>query len=212
MKWLVVGDLHGQHEIAQAALDTDYPVVFIGDYLDSFKRSVDDQIITLRLVLNAVRRDKAVALRGNHELSYWLPNAQCSGYKAATQLHFNDLVKDFEMLTRDYVWVEGFLISHAGVSQHILDLYDLSLEEYLHRGRFGDVGYSRGGLSPVGGLYWCDWRYDFEPVPDVKQIVGHTRGALIRENDGNYCIDVLEDAEKPQGLLIEDGKAEIYYF
>lgn len=212
MKWLVVGDLHGQHEIAQAALDTEYPVVFIGDYLDSFRRSIDDQVITLRLVLDAARSGNAVTLRGNHDLSYWPPNVRCGGYKAVTQFHFNHLRADFEMFTQNYVWKEGFLISHAGVSQKILDEYEMTLEEYLDNGQFSDVGYQRMGPAPSGGLFWCDWRTEFVPVAGIKQIVGHTRGQLIREKEGNYCIDVLEDRDSPQGLLIENGVAEIYNF
>lgn len=211
MKTLVVGDLHGQYEIAEAALNTGYFVVFIGDYVDSYTRPVHDQIHTLRTVLRAVEDGQAIALRGNHELSYFEEGMRASGWKFTTDSHLFPLRQDFYELTKPYVWHEGFLISHAGVSQNLLDSLDCTLEEYLEEGNFNQIGYARGGYNQWGGLFWCDWRYEFAPIPGVSQIVGHTRGEVIREEENNWCIDVLEDHD-PQGLLIENGVAELYNF
>jgi hypothetical protein len=219
-KVLVVGDLHGQYEIAEKALATGFPVVFLGDYLDSFNRSIEDQVKTLILVISAVREGKAtaIAIKGNHEVSYLDHYYRCSGYSGITQLYMDSI--DTSLL-KDYYWCEGFLLSHAGVSQKMLDAegYE-SVEEYLTSDkdleenveRFEWNGYIRGGTKVCGGLRWCDWR-DFVPVDGVNQIVGHTRGNEIREKDGNYCIDVLEDRYGDcLGLLIEDGKVEVYDF
>lgn len=219
MKTMVVGDLHGQHELALAALDTGYPVIFIGDYLDSFTRSPVEQIQTLKLVLEAIKAGAARGILANHETSY-TKNQRCSGWNPSTQLGVDQIIVDtghtdpetFQRksdidLLEDYIWHEGFLISHAGVSQRYLDLHKITLEEYLAAGDFEQVGRARGGRG-IGGLRWCDWNYEFEPVPGVKQIVGHSRGNSVRERDGNYCIDCLEDTE-PQVVLIEDGQLEV---
>lgn len=205
MKTLVVGDLHGRLEIAQRALDTDYPVVFIGDYLDSFNRSVNDQVETLKLVLDAAGEERCTALMGNHEMSYVHDSHRCSGFKAATHMHVKHM--DLSAL-KDYVFVEGFLISHAGVSQRLLDYFELTLDEYLDSNNFEQVGCTRGGRYPVGGLRWCDWRDEFAPIADQPQIVGHTRGKIIRQKGNSYCIDVLED-DSNNVALIDNGELEV---
>lgn len=206
MKTLVVGDLHGQLNIAIAAIDTGLPVIFVGDYLDSFTASIGDQVETLRFVLNAVKAGQAQALYGNHELSYLDPFMKCSGWSYKTESHVMHL--DLSPL-KYYTYAEGFLISHAGVSQKLLTALDISLEQYLKDEQFHDIGRSRGGRSPYGGLLWCDWNQDFEPVEHQPQIVGHTRGNIIRQNGNSYCIDVLENIS-PQVAAIEDGEFEIF--
>lgn len=52
------------------------------------------------------------------------------------------------------------------------------------------VGYARGGMHGFGGPLWCDWS-EFLTLPNMpkKQIVGHTPSALVKERDGNYCVD-----------------------
>ena len=70
---LIIGDLHGNIEVIQAAIEqkTTDKVLFIGDYLDSYNRSVEDQVNGLRLVLDACEAEPTVytGLLGNHELS-----------------------------------------------------------------------------------------------------------------------------------------------
>lgn len=207
MGTIVVGDLHGQLEIARAALALGERTIFIGDYLDSFTASVEDQVETLRFVLDAVKDGQAQALYGNHELSYLREDMACSGFKAVTKAHVMHM--DLAPL-QEYIWEEGFLLSHAGVSDYLLEVREQTLEEYLEAREFYQIGGARGGLSHCGGLFWCDWRYEFEPVEGVKQIVGHTRGDSIREKHGNYCIDVIEDMRpNPQVVRIEDGELEL---
>lgn len=208
METLVVGDLHGQVEIAEKALSFGTPVIFIGDYLDSFTRSYEDQIRTLQVIIEAVRDGKATALYGNHEWSYLDPKMQCSGYNYHTARMVPHLDTD---VLKEYVFAEGFLISHAGVSKKLLDAREQTLEEYLEAGEFKQIGRSRGGRDRVGGLFWADWNKDFEPLEDQPQIVGHTRGNIIRQKGNSYCIDVLEDY-CPQGVVINNGSLEIVEF
>jgi len=211
MKTLVIGDLHGQYEIAQKAVDTGMPLVFVGDYLDSFYRSVEDQIRTLRVAMDAMVTGQAIAIAGNHEISYMKANKRCGGYNPITQRYVNHI--NMETL---YDWhrVEGFLISHAGVSDRHLQSVNLTLDDYLYNGQeyYDSAGITRGGRHAVGGLRWCHYPSEFEPVKGVSQIFGHTRQryGLIAEKDNNWCIDVLEDGEA-KVLEIENGKAKVKY-
>lgn len=199
---LVVGDLHGMYEIAERVLQVAEQdgrhVYFLGDYLDSYDRSVDDQLRCLNVVLAAVNEGKATALAGNHELSYIYPRMMCSvySYPLKNKLEEWQMIGQMKETLLGHVWAEDFLLTHAGVSQSLLDNLNITLEAYLsekdlpyhyHIGRF------RGGRDPVGGHYWCDWRYEFSPVDGVNQIVGHTRGEpnVFRSVGNNWCIDCL---------------------
>ena len=215
---LVVGDLHGRWEVVDAVLAEGNPVVFVGDYLDSYNRTRDDQLKTLHKVLTAVKEGTAQALMGNHELSYLDTWMRASGYGADLSARLSsDFSEDMtyrkamRFLLRPYVEVEGFLISHAGVSNALLEHLDITCQEYLARGEYCDIGYVRGGSAPVGGLFWQDFNHEFEPVPGVKQICGHTRGqpGLIRANGDNYCIDCIEGSGDVVTVAeIKEGKLE----
>jgi len=210
VKTVVVGDLHGQVEIVDTILNLCMPTIFIGDYMDSFHRNPEDQAMTLMKVLSAVKESEDIqALIGNHELSYLYDEMVCSGYNTESQTYVNLLSNQMALYLDDYIYHEGFLLSHAGISQELLDATDQTLDVYLDEGNYRDIGRARGGRAPVGGLYWCDWNHEFEPVRGVSQIVGHTNGLGIRKKgSNNYCIDCLESTDKAV-LFIEDGKAEI---
>ena len=115
---IVVGDLHGKHKIVDAVLALNQPVVFIGDYLDSFCESFDSQIKTITKVLDAVENGKAIALMGNHEMSYLNPDMKSSGYNDSMS---SLLMSDFRNgktirsamheLLLPYYFAEGFLMS-----------------------------------------------------------------------------------------------------
>lgn len=178
-KTLIVGDLHGRYEIAEKALSysNEMDIVFVGDYLDSYDRTNADQLLTLELVVEAVKEEKAVALFGNHELSYLDSSMRCSGYSRNKEALFLPKLKEAESLFKYYYWLGDILITHAGVSAHYLN-EDFSKEnintflEHPKSSRY--IGYARGGLSPVGGYLWCDFWREMEPVPNLTQIVGHS--------------------------------------
>jgi len=213
---IVVGDIHGVYEIVDAVLALDQPVVFIGDYLDSFDRSIEDQFKAVTKVLRAVEDGRAVALKGNHEASYLEPSMRCSGYNPKLQALLDSdfdkgrtVKKAIEHLLKPYHFAEGFLISHAGVSNNVLKWTNIGLQEYLDNGQFGDIGWARGGSSRVGGLFWCDWDEEFVPVPEQPQIVGHSRrvGNVIGVKGNSYCIDVLEHNNPLKTVVeIKDGQ------
>lgn len=202
MKTLMIGDLHGNLEVVEHAIQqrTTDRVVFIGDYLDSFNRSVEDQIQGLRLVLDAceVDPDRFTGLIGNHELSYIKDGEMCSGYSYTTDKLMVHLKTRCHKILRNYTFVDEFLVSHAGLSQVLLDNLGVTVEEYLENQEYFQVGHRRGGYDDCGGLYWCDWNSEFEPVKGTPQIVGHTHyqytdGFKTKDigNEVSYNIDCL---------------------
>ena len=212
MRTVVVGDLHGQHELVTQALSIkDANIIFIGDYLDSFDRTYDDCLECLDMVIAAVvaEPDRVFALKGNHEMSYLISKMQCSGYDYATQRGVTDRLHDMDHLL-DYMWVDEYLVSHAGVSDALLDTKNITLEEYLEAGDFTQIGYARGGTTPCGGLFWCDFWREFDPVEGVPQIVGHSHGrpggadpGIVKEGNA-YNIDCLGRVNEV--LVLEKGK------
>lgn len=205
MKYTFVGDLHGKWEIAEDVLQKDGHIVFVGDYVDDFTRKVGDFEKTLMIVLDAVEQGKATALYGNHELSYILPELhRCSGYNVLIHdminCHMGRIKKNLKPML---VVGDNFYITHAGIHP----LVWAQKECFDQAGEFSRsvaiknpahwVGKSRGGWDTVGGIWWCDFNREFEPVPGINQIFGHSSkgGDKIRmkntENSVNFCIDCL---------------------
>ena len=212
MKTLVIGDLHGRWEIAEAALATEHNVVFMGDYLDSFDRTSLECLETLRVVTGAVLAEpwRVQALVGNHEMSYLKAKMRCSGYSQETA---SGLWPGWNEPLKGFAFVEGFLLTHAGVSSEMLDDTGTTLGEYLYNYGHLDIGYSRGGKRPTGGLLWCDWYDEFTSIQSVPQIVGHTERRSMNDGDGilerGNSFNVDCNGKVNQHLLIKDGKTEI---
>lgn len=237
MKELIVcGDIHGEIEVVEELMKWNVPVCFVGDFLDSYTRSVADQIACLNMVLNAVEAEpeKYFTIKGNHELSYIISHQRCSGWNAATQIHMNHLKDRCLRLMRDYMWwepTEGnpFLITHAGLTNQSVTHFYLErgvdgVKEYLHSDEFErvkfNVGSARGGFGNKPGIFWCDWWQEFQPIKGINQVVGHSAhrpqrfegvtGVVTKHTDGskNYNVDCLQ-TKKEVLLLREDGSVKI---
>lgn len=227
MKTVVIPDTHGKVEVIEKALMLvpTYKVIFMGDYLDDFTRTVEDQVKGLKLVLGAMQEypDYVVGLLGNHELSYMNPAMVCSGYKHKTKM----LVQHLPMqMLPIFEWDNGFLLTHAGITNTLPSLKEFkNIEDYLYSNKFDEdvfrIGRGRGGQASEGGPLWCDWFREFEPIPGVKQIVGHSGyrpnilpiemtfagkspQGILRWSD-NYNIDCLNYVEEI--LVLDDGEA-----
>jgi hypothetical protein len=212
-KIAVVGDLHGRFEVVEKLLEWDHEIYFIGDYLDSFDRTAVEQLRTLDLVLEAVKSGKAKALLGNHEVAYINPRTvACSGN--TVEVHIGLMSRDLSQL-QSYAWIgDDILLTHAGVSQSLLEVRKQTLTQYLEGKDYEQIGRSRGGRDPVGGLYWCDFWKEFDAVPGIRQVVGHTAYRPHGVDPGivttadyagtlNYNIDCLDRVN--QVLVIDDG-------
>lgn len=212
-KYIFIGDIHGKVEVVKEALALDGFKIFTGDFVDSFNRTTSEYGSCLRLVLDAIDAGTCRAVYGNHELSYIFPaQHKCSGNNWST----NQLIRAFGAEIREkfesHIWLENtVLVTHAGLTNQLwnshgltFDNLDKTLSEWwddlfspMHW-----VGYARGGRNDYGGTFWCDYNIEFQPVPGLIQVFGHTPGTDIRKIDENYCIDCLDRATKFLGLEI----------
>lgn len=215
MKTLIVGDIHGKVAVVEEALAQEHPVVFVGDIADSFDLPVADHIQCFRLIFKAIDEGKATCLYGNHELSYLVGRMRCSGWDpkmakwmggepsgdgAPTDTEFVGGLRH-QMATRfDYFqfYEPNILIVHGGLDKTIWDEFKLdlaslpqTLAEWVHdvNSPAYRIGRCRGGPDRVGGLFWCDFDREFTPIPELIQIVGHTRGTTLRQRGGSFCVD-----------------------
>ena len=219
---IVVGDIHGHLESVEAALAFNGNVVFVGDYVDSFTRPIEEQVRCLTTVLDAIEDDpgRVVGLLGNHEWSYLNPSYRCSGWNQEMQTHMTHLHNRVLRYLREYWWVGEVLVSHAGIDDLLLEQRDQTYQQYLDAGDYHQVGRIRGGMhNAIGGLYWNDFNHEMEPVPGLKQVVGHSYskdrdardGVRVKhgENGGEtWCVDNL--GRKMEVAIIAND--EIYQY
>lgn len=217
---VIVGDLHGRLDIAEAvymAARGLYNIVFVGDYLDSYDRTSAEEFATLNYVHTLAQRfpEDVVGLLGNHELSYFMGKSmRCSGWNVTTDMLVNTRKLDYLRHLKEYVWVNDYLVTHAGIPNYVTDgkaQHEIreTIDEYmLHdRSRY-DIGYARGGWADVGGPFWQDFNFEFTPTSGVPQIFGHTHGEGIRRKGDSFCIDCL-GSEKKELLVVGPCSAEI---
>jgi hypothetical protein len=108
-------------------------------------------------------------------------------------------------------WLEingkTWLFTHAGLNsyfvnpvkgmtkEYLTELCEITMDRLNYEGVITELlaaGRRRGGRHPVGGLTWADAR-DFEYIPNINQIFGHTQNYEVRKivspDSINFCID-----------------------
>lgn len=219
-KLLVIPDIHHKWIKAEAIIRAESPdkVVFLGDYFDDFGDSPMIAAGTARWLKRSLADRSRVHLVGNHDLSYMsgLPRLRCSGYGTAKHVAIASCGIEWSRL-EPFCWIDGdaWLCTHAGLSAPFLesvrpgaaagdvdDVLKGSIEDVDrasdagHRHPFLQAGTARGGPSETGGIVWCDYGEEYEDVPGLRQIFGHTRGPRVRHGLGpggaeHYCIDTV---------------------
>ncbi len=140
---------------------------------------------------------------------------RCTGYDEAFDLALQPYKEKLLTLFEYFAWFPEFhlLITHAGLTFQLWQEVGLNLrnlETILGgwAGRpaantpAGRIGLARGGVDPVGGIFWCDWYSEFQPVPRLTQVLGHTSALSVQEElqaktpgirrrGSNYNIDCL---------------------
>ncbi len=221
---LLVGDLHGRKAVLEALAATGQDLVFLGDFLDAYEKDATRraQLECVDMVRDLHAKGKARFVRGNHDWSYDpARRGWASGYANGLYDDLGDdrrrwLAEGDERVIR---LGSDIVVSHAGITRSLWDKHQLTLDtvvqrahEEVQRGQASDwffaIGRIRGGFEPIGGPLWCDWDNEFEPVPGVRQVVGHTRlfsedplaykfneffvGQYLRcSTNGDWNIDVL---------------------
>lgn len=173
-------------------------------------------------------------IEGNHDAPYRRNGHflfMCDGYSSLKDKEIKLILnKDHWNYFKRYHWVGDYLVSHAGVSRHHLpDLFRYTKkvfnkeemskwleaqveesEKFILENKphwvFG-VGKSRGGWAAIGGMNWCDFRDEFEPINGIKQIMGHTAAKNVRASaNEDLCIDTFLNH---YAVITDNGKPEI---
>lgn len=196
---LIIGDIHNRwakaETIIQRLKGSYRKVILLGDYLDSWSDTPQDVAATARWLAQSLRQPDRVHLLGNHDLPYIYPtnpNLYCPGFD---ELKYQAVAGELVGAPIDRLklahFEDGWLFSHAGFAHRyavgedpvILARQANEIVPTLHEDKYEAWvawGAGRGGMAPVGGVTWLDWRYEFKPVPGINQIVGHTPGPTAK--------------------------------
>lgn len=201
MRTLLISDVHERYDkllrIEEDHFHKADRVVMLGDFFDTYNPKGKVGLIVTWLK-GKLYDPKFTICWGNHDAHYAFQSKEfrCSGYNPTTQkLLAKEMSPDDWKQFKPFTTVGPFLVSHAGFCPdtiHLKDKADEALKAAfagLHH-EFWGAGYARGGMQAVGGPVWLDWNFEFEPLPDQPQIVGHTvqtKGVAIKQ--GSYCID-----------------------
>lgn len=192
---IAIGDIHGRNNWKRIA--EEHPndrIVFLGDYCDPYENMRNCDVLSNLLdiiELKTKRKDDIILLLGNHDMHYLYED-----FTVGTRFNqgIAELIKDLFEERREYFQFayqeENILFTHAGVSFLWWNKYFKGLSnenaptiaEQLNnptekqlKAMF-QVGYSRGGYSERGGIFWADAEETRnDPLPSLHQVVGHTQ-------------------------------------
>ena len=238
MRNLIIGDVHLKIKKVQTILDEEKydKVYFLGDFFDDWDDSPLANFIMAEYLNKIMKDPRLEFIIGNHDAHYFWPNRdiRCSGYEYDKYTSIGDIL-DKTMVGKRFRFhhvVDDWLLTHAGLHPGWLqgqktlkeiDLYLLTEKvkccDALKQGKqhwFFTVGSSREGRAPFGGIEWCDAYAEFEAIPDIKQVFGHTFcGAEGRVNKPYWPRENNVDIDTAMNYyaIIENGKLEIkdYY-
>jgi predicted phosphodiesterase len=201
-KILIIPDVHGRSFWRSAVASGDYDkIIFLGDYVDPYPDERIGELTALHGLMDIIdfydrHPDQVVLLLGNHDLHYLSPHfhdlSPCERYDEGQSdiLHFLFTKGDrFNLAHEETVGSQKYLFTHAGVNQPWLkrNLKVIRQPDAIHLNRLllfdegietlRQVGLLRWGMYLTGSVVWGDSEElaVSDPLPDVYQIVGHTR-------------------------------------
>ncbi len=208
---LVISDVHQNVERAEEIVAAHgagcASVVFLGDYLDCYERpGLDALRATLAWLRASLRDPRRIHLLGNHDLAYLFCSfdTYCSGWDDARQgALLDELGEDLKWMRECMplaVRAGAWVLSHAGFGPQCRDATAdqlLAWAAHAHRAlpRQGErnsvhplngCGRVRGGDHGEGGLTWLDWQHEFQALPGIHQLVGHTSDSVARYRHLNH--------------------------
>jgi len=244
-KIVIVADPHNHYKKLDNIItkeDGDINIC-LGDWFDSFNLDDPaDYTATARYLKDTfLPNPKNYTLFGNHDIHYLFnaPTTRCSGYEQWKYDAINKVLGvDRGSIQEKFYWfivVDDILLTHAGLDQRLLPPVFVNNErvfKYLEeasndanikiktnqRHWFYEAGRSRFGEARVGGIVWCDFNEEFQPIVDLKQIVGHTNQYITgkaaqyhREGFANItdAENICIDCNLSQYITITNGKMEL---
>lgn len=242
---IFVGDIHVKSEILnriKEIFNKDRSIdklIFLGDYVDDWNTSSEDNINILEDVFNLKKKynSKVVLLLGNHEMSYM--GFPCSGHKPSKETE-KLLYDNLDLLDVVYK-TNDFIVTHGGFTDLWLNMLKEQyfvednnemidkINEMFHK-RDGSMmrnlnlaSLSSGGYSIVSSCLWArPADHTYSPINLGRdQIIGHTPNRQELKNSvGNIVVEGLKINDKifyidtfstrDSGELI--GKEEILIF
>jgi len=176
--------------------------IFLGDLFDNFGDNPDVAVRTAEWVRNRIFDDRFIFLWGNHDLAYASRTrfTKCSGWSMPKDCAIWRVLSKACFDRFKFFWIaQGFLFTHAGLHPNFLppiwkpkDITTANLKKYLLQesekchiqldidtGQHwfylpGDARFSPKRGVEAGGLVWCDARQEFEAIPNIAQVFGHT--------------------------------------
>ena len=232
---LAIGDIHGRDKwkdiIDSYSNERIDKIVFIGDYVDSFDISAEQQLMNLRELINFKLNNKQTVelLIGNHDIQYMVPTeylnkVKCSGFQETHYSDYHNIFKNYKELFNIAFQHKNWLFSHAGIHR---GWYNFTFKQFHQEGEslaeslnhqlkntneiLFDCGFKRGGSQKVGGPLWADKSETLrKPLQGYHQVVGHTIIKDItkynKSNDTSITYIDNQNIEKDSiknGLLIK---------
>ena len=122
MPTIVLGDIHGSTYWKTAvAENSDCRYVFLGDYLDPYKKiNRKDLLENLRQIIDFKRQntENVVLLLGNHDLHYITPLfSRCTRYDSLIAEEAYCLFADNSTLFQNAYQQDNTIFTHAGISR-----------------------------------------------------------------------------------------------
>jgi len=236
MKTIIVSDLHEPPDSvlaeieAMIAREAPERVVFLGDYFDQLGDTPGDVTRMARWLKASLADRRRTHLVGNHDASYLWPSpvTLCPGWEWPKQQEFSKTLDRTADRFAFHTWVDGWLLTHAGLSASWLPTglalgeIDAWLTEQGLTAResfvahqthwFVSVGFSRGGQCRAGGILWCD-HGELVPIPGLHQIYGHTPDRQPRwAGTDHLCLDTNLGNGPRHYAIVQDGRVEVSRF
>lgn len=223
MRTLIIPDIHNKIAKVKDLLGrVEYDqTVCLGDWFDNWNDTPDDARRTAEYLIEFLEDPKHLTLIGNHDLPYITGDDRdhCSGFTVEKFAAIRSVIPKHRWSDwlntkslRIQIVLGNSILTHAGWDQYWSQADASEGISYFfgigNRPEWFNAGRDRGGILPVGGPFWVDFRsldpYDFQD--GLYQIVGHTQNRNVRLKNGAICLDT----SLRHYAILEDGKLTVY--
>lgn len=203
-------------------------VYCLGDWADTYRTSSAQLTKTIEYIK---ANPEIESVLGNHDIPYFFGGRTEAFYTPGYTRERGFVARralgpSYQVPFKLHHWVDGWLLSHAGVHPYLLRGASTPSDQFevieyacaeamkcLHDGRrhfMTGWGADRGGVEQrVGGITWLDWN-SFQAIPGLNQLVGHTFTKEVRKKETAESINFCIDTGLRHYAIIEDGKLEIF--
>ena len=244
---IVVGDVHGEYDgfvyiLRHAGLvDGNLnwcggrdKLIQMGDIFDRGPqpRQVDELLDRIQMQAAALQGE-VIRLVGNHELELLMSNFLISNFSKTEARAVRDKLKQqvLNLQVRAAYAYKGFLFTHAGVTQKLMRIFKMQLDELsehnvaslinmifreaikhdFFRHPIFNISLHRSGTDKFGGIFWEDLDDLLSSClrSELRQVVGHTPvDRIILDNGHNVIAVDVGLYKRLEYLQIINGTAE----